>query len=164
MDGILPLIFSGIIPSNPPAYAGGVRQTRNHGRIVPNHSAFRKRNHRTRPAIKNDFTANVGRERCHVSRPATKRTFCRSSGNGVATKAACFENFFGYHIRFEASDVGCWLSRHSEGDSNVTNGAAVDDAAEEKSTAIVKVARINRDRSYHFVLRKTKPRHKLAAQ
>jgi hypothetical protein len=40
----LSVVFCGIIPSNPVGYPGGVRQKRNHGRIVPNYSAFRKRN------------------------------------------------------------------------------------------------------------------------
>ena len=39
-----PVFFYGIIPSNPVASLAIVRQKRSHGRIVPNHSAFRKRN------------------------------------------------------------------------------------------------------------------------
>jgi len=40
------VFFYGIIPSNPVASLAIARQKRSHGRIVPNHSAFRKRNHR----------------------------------------------------------------------------------------------------------------------
>ena len=36
--------MDGIIPSNPVVSLAIARQKRSHGRIVPNHSAFRKRN------------------------------------------------------------------------------------------------------------------------
>jgi hypothetical protein len=52
---------------------------------------------------------------------------------------------------FSAQRCLPWLSRHSQGDSNVTNGAAAA-VPQRKATAIVSVARIIAARSYHFVI------------
>jgi hypothetical protein len=87
------VIFSGIIPSNPLAYPGGVRQKRNHGRIVPNHSAFRKRN-------------RFGVSACPASASKNDSAAIRSAGNGLSEQKsdARSPNAGPFHLCFMASE------------------------------------------------------------
>src|SRR4029077_18649073 len=52
---------------------------------------------------------------------------------------------------FSAQRCLPWLSRHSQGDSNVTSGAAAA-GPQRRATAIVSVVRVIAGRSYHFLI------------